>query len=296
MTESHSPVVTPARAGLLIWIVPLVALLVGGYLLHREFSSRGPLLAITFQDGSGLEAGKTRILHRGVVIGTVEEVILAPDLASVEVKARLHASAKGVAREGSRFWIARPQISTSGIQGLDTLVRGSHIEVDPGPPAAAERRSFAGYEKAPMQMSESRHYTLHAPAKPSLHAGVPVLFRGIEVGQVESIALAPDATEVRVRVVVVEPYHLLVREGTVFWNAGGVDMKVGLLGARIRTGSLESVLTGAVAFATPPESAEAPLAEGGSHFVLHAEAEEKWLKWVTPIELPLAESTDGLEP
>lgn len=293
-TEPATPEVTPARAAWLVWIIPVIALLVGGYLLVREFSGRGPSLTVQFVDGAGLEAGQTRLLCRGVTVGRVEAVHLGEDLQSVEVVARLDASARELARAGTRIWIARPNISLSGISGLDTIVRGVHLEIEPGD--GPETRRFVGLERPPneLELNRNRHYTLHTAHRGSVNEGVPVIFRGMVIGRVDSVALAPDATEVLVEVVVDFRYHTLVREGTVFWDAGGVNMKVGLLGAKIRTGSLESILAGAIALAVPPDSADAPIAASGSHFVLQPEVKNDWLEWKTPVALPLIEGESAL--
>ena len=170
-------------------------------------------------------------------------------------------------------------------------MRGSHIEIEPG--AGESCREFAGRSRPPIeQNAESRTFILHTPQRGSMNVGIPVLFRGMEIGRVESVSLAPDATEIRVGIAVDLPYHSLVREGTVFWDAGGVDMKVGLLGTRIRTGSLSSILSGAIELALPPESADAPQAGSGSHFILYRQPKDSWLEWTTPVSLPLVEGAE----
>jgi paraquat-inducible protein B len=280
----------------MIWIVPVVALLVGGYLVYREMASRGPEITITFSNGSGLEAGKTHLVSRGVSVGLVEQVDLTPDLSQVRVIARLNASAADLAREGTRCWIVRPKIGVGGITGLETIMKGPQIELDPAPDPGAPVERFQGFDEAPLVEKDGHDYVLHLAHKGTVQPGVPVLFRGLEVGVVRSVELAPDGTELLAEVRVDEPYFRLVRENTVFWDSGGVNMKVGLLGAKIRTGTLDEILSGAIEFATPPKDEGKPVAARGSHFQLHAEADEDWLKWVTPLPMmpgdePSAEAT-----
>jgi paraquat-inducible protein B len=284
MTETHpTPELSKPRNAWLVWVVPLIAVLVCGYLLYREFAEKGPLITVSFEEGSGIKAGYTDVLFRGVVVGGVEEIYLREDLSSVEMKIRLAKSATNLARQGTRIWIVRPEISARGITGLDTLMSGAYIELDPGegPP----KREFTGLNSAPTQDAESRFFTLHAQEKGSIHEGVPIEYRGIMIGEVSSVGFSPDTTEILVEIEIDGRYGPLVREETVFWDSGGVNMKVGLLGAKIRTGSLSDVITGAISLANSPESAASPIAESGSHFTLHTEAKKDWLEWAVPIPL-----------
>ena len=286
MSEASEPHVVGARTAWLVWIVPFVALLVGGYLLISEFAGRGPRITITFIDGSGLEAGKTPLVYRGVAVGQVEEVRLLKDLSKVEVVARLDRSADAIAVEDTHFWVVRPKISVGEVTGLETLVRGIRIALQPG--SGQPKDHFTGLEEAPSRGAEGlgRIFYLHAPHRGSVQKGVPVLYRGVEVGEVASVSLSRDASEVLFEIVVDGPFASLVRPGTVFWDAGGVDLKLGLLGAKIRTGSLESILSGAVAMAVPPESADEAPVEDGSKFELYPEPEDKWLEWSSKMILP----------
>lgn len=288
-TETATPKIATARSSWVIWIVPIVALLVGGYLVFRELAARGPDITITFSNGSGLEAGKTQLVSRGVIVGSVERIDLSPDLSEVKVRARLHASAAELAREGTRCWIVRPKIGVGGISGLETIMKGPQIELEPGDPPGAPTKSFEGLDERPLALREGYAYRLHFPHKGSISEGVPVLFRGVEVGVVKSVELAPDGTELIAEIRVDAPYFRLVRQNTVFWDSGGVNMKVGLLGAKIRTGTLDDILSGAIEFATPPKDETAPIAADGSEFRLYREADEDWLKWVAEIPLDAEE-------
>lgn len=294
MTETTHPEIVPVRNTWLIWVVPLVALLVGGYLLYRDFSERGPLIRATFSDGSGLEAGKTKVLSRGVIVGEVEGIRLLQDEEAVEVEIRLDASASGMAREGTRIWIVRPEISSRGISGLEALVSGAYLQVDPG--EGRPVRTFKGLEDAPTQFAQGRRFVLTSPSAKSMHPGVPVLFRGIEVGLVDAVTLAKDATGVRLEVLMEAPYHRLVREGSVFWDSSGVNMRVGLLGARIQTGSLQSMVSGSVSLAVSPEAAGNPEAAEGTEFPLYSETKDIWLEWSVPVDLGQAVNPPGKNP
>jgi len=267
-----------------IWIVPLVALLVAGWLLHREYSARGRQIEVVFADGAGLLAGKTPVLHKGVTVGVVRAVTLEPGLEGVRATIELDPSAQALAADGAEFWLVHPEIGLSGVRGLDTLLSGARIHVRPGRGAPATR--FTALPKAPATDLDApgRSFVLRTDRLRSLHAGTGVYYREVKVGVVEDNRLATDATHVLVRVRIESPYDRLVRGNTHFWNSGGITMKLGLTGAQVHTNSLESLVAGGISFATPDAPLAAPAAEG-AEFVLHEEGEKAWLKWAPAIDL-----------
>lgn len=285
MTQSPEPKHKNASPNsILAWIVPLLALLVGGYMIFKELRSQGPQITIAFQDGEGLEAGKTTVQHKGLNVGLVESIALSKDLTQVEAVVTLERSAKGLAREGSKFWILRPQIGLEGVSGLGTILSGPTIQVSPGVGPFA--KSFTGLDRPPLQGSNlGYHYILRVDQLGSLKPGAPVLYRQFKVGEVVATKLASDARSILITVLINSPYDKLVRTNTVFWNASGIDMKVGLLGAKIQTDSLQSVLTGGIMFATPDEPADAELAVENTEFKLHESADKDWLEWRPEINL-----------
>lgn len=262
----------------LIWTVPALSILFAAYLFYSEFGNRGPLIEISFTDGSGLEAQKTPIVCRGVKIGFVESVELHPELDEVLVHARLDKSVEELAQENSSFWIVRPNISLEGVSGLDTLVSGAYIAVSPGEGSLA--RSFQGLKKPPIEAGKNAQYSLRAAAADSVHEGVPITFRGLVVGKVLSVELSAKASDVIIQIAIHPAYQGLIRQGVVFWNDSGVNMKVGLLGAQLKTGSLQSLLSGSISMAFPPEAAEAERVPQGSEFPLYPQAEKRWKEWL----------------
>ncbi len=285
MTQEIQPPIPEPKNSLLVWIVPLIALLVGGYMVLKEVSGRGPQITIVFEEGAGIEAGKTVLQHKGLNVGVVDSVTLSPDLKHVEAVLSLQQSAKGLAREGSKFWILRPEIGIEGISGLGTLISGPTIQVKPG--VGPFQKQFVAEKRPPLEGSElGYHYHLRVAQLGSLKPGSPVLYRQFKVGEVVDTELAADSTAVMVKILVNSPYDKLVRTDSVFWNASGIAMKVGLLGAKIQTDSLQSVLAGGIMFATPDEDDElAELASENTEFTLHPELDEDWLEWSPKIPL-----------
>lgn len=294
MNAPSKPVVTRVSSLPLVWIVPLVALILGGWLILHTLRDRGPEITIDFSDGNGVEEGKTQLKHKGGTVGTVTAVEVKPDLSGVTVHVRLNKVAQAVARDGSRFWIARPQIGFSGVSGLDTLLSGVQLRVRPGTGEPATH--FTGLDKAPPPEPSGRGRTfyLHGDRLGSLNAGSPVFYREVKVGEVEGSRLADDATSVVVRIRIETPYVDLVRTDTHFWNAGGFSFKVGLLGAELKNTSLESLVSGGVSFATPEHSGKneqlAPVAEEDAVFQLQTERDKEWLTWQPKIPINPQES------
>jgi paraquat-inducible protein B len=217
-------------------------------------------------------------------VGDVQSVRLAPDHQGVDVKVRLDRNAEFLACEGSVFWIVRPEITMEGVRGLGTILSGSHIEVNPG--SGKQKREFVGAEKSPGTSREGLKLVLMAGSLGFVKPTSAVLYRGIEVGEVEKVDLSADSRTVDIHVLIHEPYARLVRPETRFWNAGGVDFNFGLFsGLEVSAETFKSLVAGGIAFATP-ESITSNTVSNGMLYRLHDRPEESWLKWSPSIELP----------
>lgn len=294
-TVPDAPRISRGRSLPLIWIVPLIALAVGGWMVFREFRHRGPEITIEFPEGQGMEARRTAVEYSGVNVGTVLAVDLKEDLSGVRVTVRLEKNAASLAREGAQFWIVHPEIGLTGVRGIETLFTGARINVRPGKGAPATE--FRGLAKAPSleNVEDGRAFVLQADRLGSMSPGAPVFYREVKVGVVETSRLDHDAASVLIRIRIKTPYIELVRTNTRFWNAGGVSFKMNLLGAEVKSTSLESLFTGGVAFATP--DANAPAAPDGTLFTLHPETDKEWLKWQPRIKIsPPDEAPDPASP
>ena len=210
-----------------IWLVPIVAALIAGYLAFSALSQRGPLVTITFQTAEGLKPGQTKVRHKAVDLGTVETIKLSDDLAHVLVEVRMQRDVTAQLTDHARFWVVRPRLSAGNITGLDTLVSGAYIEMDPGPAGAADakqQRTYQGLEDPPAVRSDEpgTSYVLSTKRIGGLSSGSPVLYRDINVGEVLNWELSPDGQEFTVSVFVRRPYDRFVHPGTHFWNASGI--------------------------------------------------------------------------
>ena len=290
MTGEELPKARVRRGRLfrLVWVVPVIAAAIGGWLIFQHLRTFGPEIAITFSDGAGLRVGQTPLKYRGVAIGEVSQVELAPDQKHVVVRARLVRSAASIAREGSTFWIVRPQVGWGNVTGLSTVLSGPEIQVLPGKTDGEVKREFKGQESAPVGLETAgMRLVLRAERPMSMRANSPVYYRGVEVGVVQRIDLAPNSTSADVHILIFQRYAPLVREGSAFWNVSGLNLKGSILkGIEVDFESLRALVTGGVEFATPPNSARA---KAGTVFFLHEQPKKEWLAWAPQIRIAPAE-------
>lgn len=262
----------------LVWVIPLVALAVAAYLVWQHMRSVGPEILIRFNDASGLRVGQTPINYRGVQIGEVIGIELSEDRRRAVVKARLHKSAAPIATEGAVFWIVRPQIGLSQVSGLNTVLSGPEIQVRPG--NGEERLAeFNGLDNAPVGIDmPGLRLVLRAERPKGIRVQTPVNYRGVEVGVVEKIELAPNAASADIHIVVRSRYAHLVRQGSAFWNMSGISATGGILkGIELEIESLRTLYTGAIEFATPSD--KAARVKSGTVFFLHDKPKDEWLNW-----------------
>lgn len=268
-----------------VWVVPVIATGVAGYLVYDRVQEFGPKITIKFRDGSGLKIDQTPIKYRGVPIGEVKAVELSKDHEHVLVKARLRRSAASIASEGSVFWIVRPEVALGSITGLGTVISGPEIDVLPG--TGAPRMDFVGLESAPVALErQGLKIVLISSRLGLLKPGSPVYYRGIEVGTVQDSHLDPNATTVNIHVFIKQRYANLVRSGSKFWNVSGVNVKVGLFrGLEVNVESLKSLAAGGIALATPHDPKTKP-ARDGMGFPLYDNPQKEWLDWAPKIPIP----------
>lgn len=291
MSTAATPRVTRRPAMPLIWVVPIVALLIAGWMIARQFRNHGPEITIEFANGAGIEAGKTDIEYKGVVVGLVTDLTLQSNLSAVLVKVRLTKSGVAVARAGSEFWVVHPEVSLTGVRGLETLVTGVRIRVRPG--NGPTTKHFRGLDRPPPAEDPAlgRAYLLRAEKLDGIKPGSSVYYRGVKVGLVETTRLAADSGAAVIRVRIFTAYAPLVRTNTQFWNAGGLDFHLGIHGVDLRADSLEALVGGGIAFATPDQPEIAPPALDRTEFQLHDKPEEAWLRWQPRIAIKPLEST-----
>ncbi|MDQ5986185.1 MAG: Intermembrane transport protein PqiB [Syntrophus sp. SKADARSKE-3] len=281
-----------------VWIIPIIAALVGIGIAVQRFLNEGPTITITFKVAEGIEAGKTFVKYKDVNIGQVTAVNLSEDYSHVVVKAKIAKSARNLLVKDTKFWIIQPRISLSGVTGIGTLISGNYIGLEAGKSTENEK-SFNGYDTPPVitNTEPGRHFLLKADSLWSLGFGSPVYYRRLNVGQVIGYDLAKDGKSFDIKIFVNAPYDKYVTTSTRFWNASGVDLSMGANGLVLRTQSLLSVFAGGIAFEAPPYAQVSGPAAENSVFTLYENQEAATAKHYTkddPFILVFDESIRGL--
>jgi paraquat-inducible protein B len=255
----------------IVWLVPIVAVLIGGWLAAKAVFEEGPTITISFKTGDGLEAGKTKIKYKDVDIGVVKTVALSRDHKRVIATGELVKDATDMLVDNTRFWVVRPRISGGTVSGLGTLLSGSYVGMDEGN-SNKTRRDFVGLEVPPVFPSDipGREFVLRSNDMGSLDVGSPVFFRRLQVGQIASYEMDPNGKGVTLRVFVNAPYDRFVRSDTRFWHASGLDVSLSPDGVQINTQSVVSLLIGGVAFETPDDDTQTTEAGADTKFQLYA--------------------------
>ncbi len=265
--------IRPRRSFQIVWLIPIVAGLVGAYLAWQAISREGPTITLQFRSGDGLTAGQTKVKHKAVDLGTVRAIRLSPDMSHVDVRVDMTRDASDVLTDQARFWVVRPRLTAGSISGLDTLVSGSYIELDPGQTRGKSETNFVGLEEpAAVRSDEPGHtFNLVADRIGSLSSGSPVFYRDITVGEVLGYDLGPNGRGVTLHVFVRAPFDGYIRQDTHFWNASGLGVELGATGLKIQVASLQAVLSGGIAFDSPKDAPDSPASLAGANFPLYAD-------------------------
>lgn len=258
MTETTQPPIKPPAPQRerqlrwlpsLVWLIPIVAAVVGLTLMVKVLMERGPVITISFVSAEGLEAGKTKVKYKDVDIGQVQSITLSKDRSHVLTSVQLSKEAENFTADDTRFWVVRPRVAASGISGLNTLFSGAYIGADAGK-SADTKREFVGLEQPPIitRDTSGKQFVLHTDDLGSLDIGSPVFYRRIKVGQVAAYDLDQNGKGVSLRIFVNAPYDKFVSINSRFWHASGFDMQINASGFKLHTQSLATVVLGGIAF------------------------------------------------
>jgi paraquat-inducible protein B len=277
MTDIPLAKTRPASNWSAIWVLPLLALIIGGWLGWQAYQKAGIEINVVFPSAEGMQVGKTEFLYKGMSLGKVIALDFAMDgkdqgvIATLEVDKRVGP----YLRSDTRFWLVKPSVSLAGITGLDTLVSGNYITASPGGSGELSRNFVALDDVPPMGANTpGLHITLKAERLGSLNRDSPVFYKQIQVGRVRSYALAEDNKSVNIQVFIDPQYASLVRKHTRFWNASGITVDASLSGIKVRTESVASIVAGGIAFATPDNRADSPPTDPSLPFRLYGNFEE----------------------
>lgn len=260
-----------------VWWLPLIALLLIAYIGISHYTSQGPLITITFKNAEGLEAGKAKVRYKEVTIGMVEKVTLNDNLKMVDISVRMDKSSEGLLRENTQFWIVKPRVGITQVSGLNTLLSGNYLAIEPDTsPDSPFRYEYTGLETPPIinENEPGLKITLLSPETDSLHPGSQVYYKGISVGTVNRVYFSDDYLWVKADIFIVSPHDKLIGNTTKFWNRSGISVKTSADGIEVKMASLESIIAGGVTFDTPTvlpslHNSQARVADG-TEYLLYA--------------------------
>jgi paraquat-inducible protein B len=265
-----SVAVRPRRWPSPIWLLPLIALLIGLWLLYQNWYKTGPTIVVQFTNAEGIEPGKTEVRYKAVAVGKLKSLRVSDDLKYVDAEIILSRDMGKHLGSDARFWIVSPRITRSGISGLSTFFSGTYIGMSPGS-NNDDQTYYMGEDRAPViaPTEAGRRFYLLADSLGSIDIGAPIFYKQLQVGEVIDFKLLDKNAGVQLEVFIRDPYYELVHNNSRFWNASGAEFKFGANGATFRMESLTSLISGGIAFETPKAFDESPASPAQQSFVLY---------------------------
>ncbi|PSU22768.1 intermembrane transport protein PqiB [Photobacterium phosphoreum] len=282
-----------------IWIVPLVALAIGIWMFVQYLNSQGPVITLRLPNASGIEVGKTAIKSLNVKVGVVTKVQLSKDYSYITVTAQMDSDTGRMLKNDTLFWVVKPRIGKGGVSGLDTLLSGSYIEMQPGK-GKKDKHHFVALDVPPVAPADAKGLRVILTSRQAgkLGVGDPVLYDGFTVGRVEQVSFDINSKRANYQLFIFEPYDSLVRTSSDFILASGVQVKVGAEGFNVKIGSLESLITGGVTFTTPVDDQGSSQLKQKAYYRLYdnaAEVREKMFEQHLDFVMLFSESIRGLK-
>jgi paraquat-inducible protein B len=249
--DISNPQVSKQSGPSIIWLIPLITLMVGGWLIVKTLSEQGPRATISFKTAEGIEVGKTKVKYKNVDIGIVEQIKFSDDFSNIILTIEFSHGSEKFLRRNTRFWVVKPQLGLQGASGLGTLISGAYIEIEPGPGTA--QLHFIGLEKQPVVLSDEqgKKIVLVTQHLGSVDTGSPVYYQGLLAGEVLGTELGNDRKSTYIHAFIKDPFDQLIFGNTNFWNVSGINVSMGANGFKVRTESIRSMMFGGIAFETP---------------------------------------------
>ncbi len=271
----QQPVLKKKRFISPVWFLPFLALCIGGWLLYTSYQKAGVDITIHFDSAAGITQGKTKVIYKGLPVGTVKSVEIDDNLEGVNLQVEMIKKTRDGLVEDTQFWVVRPEISAGRISGLETLLSGSYIAVKKGK-STKESRTFTGLSTPPPADTDAPglHITLRSPTLHSLQRGSRVYSKNLQIGQVEDYTLGTDGV-ITLKIFIQPEFSHLVRKGSRFWNSSGLSVTGDLQsGLTVNMESLASLIYGGITCATPEQLADSPPAESGQTYTLYKDFED----------------------
>lgn len=270
--SSAQPLISAKRSVSSIWLLPFIALFIGGWMVYNDWAHRGQLVTVSFITADGIEAGKTKIKIRNVEVGKVESVKLNYPDNNVLVQVRIEPEAEALLLKDTKFWVVRPRVGAGGVSGLGTLLSGAYIEMTPGD-KGKQPKQYIGLEEPPVTSTTEPGLRLEliSDNAHSLSVGDTVLYRGFPVGRIERVNFDADAKEAIYGIFIQAPYDQLVSSDSRFWNMSGINLNLSANGINVQTGTFDTLFSGGITFDLLEGEQQGRSAKDGDRFRLYAD-------------------------
>ena len=272
-----SPEVVPRQGISIVWFVPFIALIFGGWLGIKALSEQGVFITIEFDNGAGIVPKKTEIRYKGLITGMVNKVEPSDDLQSVIAEVEMTKSFAQYLTSNTQFWLVSADISLQGVSGLDTLLSGSYINIIPDTDKEAKSQDHFIALNEPPQLDMTTpglYLTLQTSVLGSISENSPITFKQIPIGYVTSYRYVEDREGIDVNIFIEQEHAHLVKENSLFWNTSGVQVTASISGGvKVNTDSLASIISGGIAVDTLSYQEKLAPAKNGQTFPLHADFE-----------------------
>ncbi len=243
--------IVPQKKWSSVWLIPMIALAIGLWMLFQYINNTGPEITLKLPTAEGIEEGKTPIKALNVTVGVISKVTLSKNYDHIIARAQMNKDATRMLRDDTLFWVVKPRIGAGGVSGLDTLLSGVYIELQPGS-SKVKRRQYIVLDLPPVSPPNAEGLRLvltHKEAE-KLGVGDPVLFEGFTVGRVEKASYDIDQRKAHYQLFIFAPYDRLVTSDSYFWPNSGLKMKLNTEGIEVKVNSLESLFKGGVTFSS----------------------------------------------
>jgi paraquat-inducible protein B len=258
----------------IVWFVPLIALIFGAWLGIKAINDQGEFITVEFQSGRGIVSNKTEVRYKGLVAGMVKGVEPSEDLKSVLVKIEMSDKFSPYLTAKTLFWLVTADVSLQGVSGLDTLLSGDYINMQPDINSGDEEtiENFKALRSSPpLDLSTpGLHLTLQSDVLGSISKNSPVSFKQIPIGYVSGYRYVEHTKKVAISIFIERKYAHLVKANSQFWNSSGVQIVASLSsGLKVNTDSLASIIAGGITVGNLPFQELKEPARSGQVFELH---------------------------
>ena len=246
-----------------IWIVPIIALVIAGWLGYKHFAKRGPEIRIIFPQNEGLVAGQSVVKFRNVPVGKITKISAEDGIDGVVVTVRMYnKSSKAYLTENAKFWIVKPEVGITGVSGLDTLLSGTYINVYSTAGGKQPREKFIGLLRPYRDSMKGEYFQLSSPNAENVSVGMPIYYKNIKVGQVEYLYLSLDDKQVELIVFIDKEYATYVQEDSKFWTKSMINVDYTKGNLDIHIAPMNFMLQGGIVFSSRGGGSTVSVSEG----------------------------------